>query len=103
MSNITTIIFDLGGVLIDWNPEYLYQKIFTDQEEMKYFLREICTQEWNEQQDAGRSLAEATNMLLAKHPEHSEAIKAFYGRWTEMLGGPIAGTVDILKQLKALP
>lgn len=98
---IDTIIFDLGGVLIDWNPRYLYKKIFSDQEEMEYFLKEICTPDWNEEQDGGRSLAEATNMLLDKHPDYSEQIKAFYGRWTEMLGGPIEGTVEILKKLKA--
>lgn len=101
MKDIDTIIFDLGGVLIDWNPERLFKKIFDDEAEMKYFLREICTPDWNEQQDGGRSLQEATDLLLARHPDYSEAIKAFYGRWTEMLGGAIEGTVGILKQLKA--
>ena len=96
----TTIIFDLGGVLIDWNPEYLYQKIFSDEKEMKHFLSTICTSEWNEEQDGGRSLQEATDMLIQKFPEHKENITAFYGRWPEMLSGEIQETVQIFKELK---
>ncbi|HKG69163.1 MAG TPA: hypothetical protein VKA92_09860, partial [Segetibacter sp.] len=69
---ITTIIFDLGGVLIDWNPEYLYRKVFKDESEMKHFLEKVCTPEWNEEQDAGRTLAEATDFLLKEYPEHEE-------------------------------
>jgi len=98
---IDTIIFDLGGVLIDWNPERLFKKIFDDEKEMKYFLREICTPDWNEEQDGGRPIAEATALLVDQFPDYSEQIKAFYGRWTEMLGGAIEGTVEILKELKA--
>jgi 2-haloacid dehalogenase len=97
---ITTIIFDLGAVLVDWNPQYLYRKLFKEEAEMKHFLETICTPEWNEEQDGGRSLQEATEYLLAKHPEHAENIRAFYGRWEEMLGGAIEGTVDIFKEMK---
>ncbi len=97
---IQTIIFDLGGVLIDWNPEYLYRKLFTNEPEMRHFLENICTPDWNEEQDGGRTIQDATNYLLAKHPEHAENIRAFYGRWPEMLGGTIAGTVAIFKELK---
>jgi 2-haloacid dehalogenase len=97
---IQTIIFDLGGVLIDWNPEYLYRKLFTNEPEMRHFLENVCTPDWNEEQDGGRTLQEATDYLLAKHPEHEENIRAFYGRWPEMLGGAIAGTVAIFKELK---
>lgn len=95
-----TIIFDLGGVLINWNPENLYKKIFDDPQEMKYFLSEICTMDWNEQQDGGRPISEATALLVERHPEYKSQIEAFYGRWTEMLGGAIEGTVEILKTLK---
>ncbi|MHC2991527.1 HAD family hydrolase [Pontibacter sp. HJ8] len=95
-----TIIFDLGAVLIDWNPHYLYRKIFDNESEMYHFLEHVCTPEWNEEQDAGRSLEEATDYLIRKHPEHEENIRAFYGRWDEMLGGPIEGTVAILRELK---
>lgn len=95
-----TIIFDLGAVLIDWNPHYLYRKIFDEEAEMLHFLENICTSDWNEEQDAGRPLQEATELLVAKHPEHEENIRAFYSRWDEMLGGPIEGTVEIFRELK---
>lgn len=95
---IKNIVFDLGGVLIDWNPRYVYRSIFDTEDEMNAFLRDICTMEWNIQQDAGRSLAEATAVLIAKHPAWAEQIKVYYSRWEEMLGGPIAGTVEILSE-----
>ncbi|MGZ3853581.1 MAG: HAD family hydrolase [Flavisolibacter sp.] len=97
---IDAIIFDLGGVLIDWNPAYVYDKMFTSEEQKRHFFEKICTPDWNEKQDAGRSLKEATDELLQKHPGWKEYIEAYYGRWEEMLGGPIHGTVDIFKQLK---
>lgn len=97
----TTIIFDLGGVLIDWNPKYLYRKIFTDEKEMEDFLENICTPDWNEEQDAGRSLQEATEMLVERHPDHKENITAYYSRWSEMLGGSIQDTVEIFRELKS--
>lgn len=95
--SIHTIVFDLGGVLIDWNPEYLYRKIFSDPEERAHFLENVCTKAWNEQQDAGRPLEEATEMLIKKHPSYEAEIRAYYGRWAEMLGGAIEETVGILK------
>jgi 2-haloacid dehalogenase len=98
---ITTIIFDLGGVLIDWNPDYVFNQLFEGQDEKKQqFFKTICTPDWNEEQDAGRSIAEGTQLLLDKHPEWEEYIKAFYGRWEEMLGGPIPETVELFRQLK---
>ncbi|MEL7340858.1 MAG: HAD family phosphatase [Bacteroidota bacterium] len=97
---IDTIIFDLGGVLIDWNPRYLYRKIFDDEAKMEDFLTNITTHDWNELQDGGRSLAEATETLVAEHPDWEAEIRAFYGRWEEMLGGPIYGTVELLETLK---
>lgn len=99
-NGIDAIIFDLGGVLIDWNPYYVYDKMFDDEEKKKFFFENICTPDWNEKQDAGRSLKEATDELLVKHPEWKEYIEAYYGRWEEMLGGPIHDTVEIFKQLK---
>jgi 2-haloacid dehalogenase len=97
---INTIIFDLGGVLIDWNPRYVYKDIFDTEEEMDYFFQNICTHEWNIEQDAGRSLQFATEILVAKHPEYENEIRAFYGRWQEMLGGPIHENVETLAQIK---
>ncbi len=99
MRTIDTIVFDLGGVLIDWNPAYLYRKLFSNEEEMTYFLREICTPSWNEQQDAGRPLSEATSWLVNKHPEYEDLIRAFYERWEEMIAGPVHETVHILEHL----
>jgi 2-haloacid dehalogenase len=97
---INTIIFDLGAVLIDWNPHHLYRKLIADDEQRQYFLDNICTSDWNEEQDAGRSLKEGTELLVSQHPEHEENIRAFYGRWDEMLAGPIQGTVDVFRALK---
>ncbi len=98
---INTVVFDLGGVLVDWNPDYLYRSIFPNEEERKWFLSTVCTSEWNLQQDAGRSLQDATALLLQKFPEHETAIRAFYDRWTEMHGGAIEGTVEVLAHLKS--
>jgi 2-haloacid dehalogenase len=99
-TSIDTLVFDLGGVLIDWNPEYLYRNIFPNEEERKWFLTNVCTPDWNDEQDAGRSLQEGTEHLVKKFPAHESSIRAFYDRWTEMLGGPIAETVEIFRQLK---
>lgn len=98
-TQIDTIVFDLGAVLIDWNPEYLYRKIFDNEEDMQHFLEHICTPSWNAKQDAGRSWAEATDLLVNQHPEYEAEIRAFRDRWPEMLNGPIEGTVKILKEL----
>ncbi len=97
---MNTIIFDLGGVLIDWNPDYVFDQIFDDPARKRFFYENICTPHWNEEQDAGRSLQEATDMLLAQHPEWEPEIRAYYGRWREMLGGAIKETVDIFRELK---
>ena len=98
--NIKAVIFDLGGVLIDWNPDYVFDKMFRDEKRKKHFYQNICTPDWNEKQDAGRSLQEATEELLQKHPDWKEYIEAYYGRWEEMLGGPIHETVEIFRELK---
>jgi 2-haloacid dehalogenase len=99
---MNTIIFDLGGVLLDWNPLYVYdENYFKTQEDRDYFFSHICTSEWNEEQDAGRSIVVATNLLVDKFPEWEQAIRDYYGRWTEMLNGPIWETVEIFRQLKA--
>jgi len=96
---IKAIIWDLGGVLIDWSPAYVFDKLIEDEEKRKYFFANICTNDWNENQDAGYSIQKATEELAAKHPEWKEYIEAYYGRWTEMLGGPIQGTVEIFRQI----
>jgi 2-haloacid dehalogenase len=98
--SIETVVFDLGGVLIDWDPRYLYRKIFDGESEMEHFLTKIATMEWHLEQDRGRTMKEATETLASEHPEHDAEIRAFYGRWPEMFGGPIHGTVDILRELR---
>lgn len=101
MADINTIIFDLGGVLIDWNPRYVFDdKYFESEEKRKYFFENICTSDWNEEQDAGRSIVEATQLLVGQYPEWENAIRDYYGRWTDMLRGPIDDTVRLFRQLK---
>ena len=100
MNNIKNIIFDLGGVLIDWNPDYMYKKIIPDLEYRTWFLNTICTLDWNEKQDGGRTIEEATNELIIQYPDQKQNILAYYERWEEMLNGSIPGTVDIFKILK---
>jgi 2-haloacid dehalogenase len=99
MATPSAVVFDLGGVLVDWDPRHLYRKLFDDEQEMEAFLAEVTTMEWNAQQDAGRALSEGVEELAARHPERRELIAAYYDRWLEMLGGPIEGTVDILREL----
>lgn len=101
MSDINTIIFDLGGVLIDWNPRYVFdENYFSSAWQRDYFFSHICTNEWNEKQDEGRLIAEATNKLVLQFPDWEQPIRDYYGRWTEMLRGPINESVEIFRQLK---
>jgi len=99
---IKNIIFDLGGVLIDWNPKYVYRQIFDTEEEIDWFLENITTYAWNIEQDAGRTLSDATDILIKQHPKWEKEIRAYYGRWEEMLGGPIVETVELLQHLISL-
>jgi len=101
MNEIDTIIFDLGGVLIDWSPEYVYLEVFDgDQKKVDWFLNTICTSDWNVEQDAGRTFYDATEFLVKKHPEYEEWIRIYYDRWEDMLGGPIKESVILLDNLK---
>ena len=103
MSTINTIIFDLGGVLIDWNPKYVYRKVFHgDEAKVDWFLNTICTYEWNEEHDAGRLIEDGNQLLIKKYPEHESLIRTYYERWTEMLGGPIPEGLEILNKLRAV-
>jgi len=98
---IKNVIFDFGGVLIDWNPEYVFLKEFRgDRLQMNWFFENICTSDWNEQQDAGHSIEKATQERVDMFPEHESLIRMYYGRWKEMLGYEITGTVKILEKLK---
>ena len=97
---IDVAVFDLGGVLIDWNPRYLYRKMFDDDAAMERFLSEVCSPEWNERQDAGRLWRDAVDELTARHPDQASMIIAYHQRWPEMLGSDLPETVKLLKELK---
>ena len=102
MANRSVAVFDLGGVLIDWNPRHLYRKLFRgDDAAMEHFLATVCTPSWNLQQDAGRPFAEACASLKLEHPTHADLIDAWIQRYDEMLAGPISGAVEILAELRA--
>ena len=98
---IDTVIFDLGNVLIGWDPRRLYRQLIEDEAQMEWFLRDVCNSEWNEQQDADRPWTEGTALLRARFPEHAELIDAYHLRWKETLVGPIEGSVAVLAELKA--
>jgi 2-haloacid dehalogenase len=94
------VVFDLGGVLIDWDPRRLYRKLLADEAAVEEFLATITTAEWNAEQDRGRPFAEAVAELVDRHPTHAAAITAYHERWTEMLGGELPGTVAVLAELR---
>ena len=98
--DIKNIIFDLGGVLIDWNPDYVFLKVFKgDKLKLKEFYEKVCTFEWNENQDAGYPLDKATEDRIKIFPEYEDQIRMYYGKWEEMIGGEIKEVVTILKNL----
>jgi 2-haloacid dehalogenase len=94
------VVFDLGGVLLDWNPRHLYRKLFDDAAEMERFLREVCTMEWHHAHDLGIPPEQTIPPLVEAHPEYAEHIWAWPRRTEEMLSGPIEGSVDILRSLR---
>lgn len=101
MTQIKNIVFDFGGVLVDWNPRYLYDKYFGDAEQSQWFLDNICLYSWNLQMDGGKPFAEGVKELQTEHPEWAEAIAIYHTRWVEMMGGEVAGTADVLRSAKA--
>ncbi len=98
---IDTFVFDLGNVLINWDPRHLYRKLFASDVEMERFLAEVCNHEWNIQMDAGRPFADGTAELVERHPHQADLIRADRDRWPEMLGGPIPGSVNLLSRIRA--
>lgn len=97
----TTVVFDVGNVLIEWDPNHLYQHLLPNPAEREHFLTQICSYDWNLEQDKGRSWDEAIEILAAEHPEKRDLIAAYRDRWHDMVPGEIAGTVAILDELKA--
>jgi 2-haloacid dehalogenase len=98
--SIDAVIFDIGGVLLDWNPRYLYRKLIDDEAAMERFLSEVCTLEWHEDNDRGVPFEVTCARLAAEHPEDAELIWAWGQRTEEMVRGPIEGTVEILSELR---
>jgi 2-haloacid dehalogenase len=98
---VKAVVFDLGGVLIDWDPRYLYRKLLDDEAAVEEFLATVCTPEWNAEQDRGRPFAEGVAELVERHPVHAAAITAYHERWPEMLGGVVDGAVEVLAELRA--
>ncbi|MDC8103377.1 HAD family hydrolase [Chryseobacterium sp. PTM-20240506] len=97
--NIRNIIFDFGGVLMDWNPRYFFRDYFNDDEKMEYFLTHIAQSEWNEEQDRGRSLMEGTNIQVQKFPDWERELRAYYDNWHVMLKSDIPQNVEVLRKL----
>lgn len=95
---VTSVVFDLGGVIIDWDPLHLYRKLIPGDAERERFLTEVCPGSWNAEQDRGRSFAEAVELAAARYPEQRELIEAYWQRWPEMLGGPIPGVAELVAE-----
>lgn len=97
---IKNIIFDFGGVVMDWDPRYFFKSYFNDDEKMEWFLKNIALDEWNIEQDRGRTLQKGTEILVKQHPDWEKEIRAYYDNWTIMLKGDIPENVDVLKNLE---
>jgi 2-haloacid dehalogenase len=97
----TAVVFDLGGVLVDWNPRHLYRRLFDDDAEMERFLADVVSPAWNLEQDRGRPFADGIAELIREHPDQAVLIELFWSRWIEMLGGPLHETVALLEELDA--
>jgi len=98
---VSTVIFDIGNVLIEWDPRHLYRQIFDTPEEIETFLSTICTPAWNLEQDRGRPFAEGVAELVERHPDFEAAIRAFDQRWDEMVPGLVPGTLALIERLEA--
>jgi 2-haloacid dehalogenase len=100
-TRLRAVVFDLGAVLIDWNPRHLYRTLFGgDEAAMEHFLSEVCNPEWNVRIDAGRPFAEAVEELASRHPDRAHLIHAYRERWGEMLGGVLEGTLAVVRELR---
>jgi 2-haloacid dehalogenase len=97
---IEAAVFDLGNVLIQWDPRHLYRQLLASDDEVERFLADVCTPEWNEAQDRGRPWSEGIAEAIGRHPHHEPLIRAFYDRWDEMCPGLVEGTVDVLAELR---
>jgi 2-haloacid dehalogenase len=99
---IDAVVFDIGGVLLDWSPNYLYAELIPDEQQRTRFLTEIATPAWNHQQDAGRPWAEAIEELTSLHPEHAEWIEAYDTGWLKMVKGVFEDTAALVTEVREL-
>ena len=93
-------LFDLGGVFFDWNPKYFYKSIFPSEKEMEFFLKNICNQEWNIKQDAGRSIKDGEKELIVQFPKYTKEIQMYYPNHHKMIKGTFQNSIDQLLELK---
>lgn len=98
---IEAVVFDIGGVLLDWNPRHLYRKLFSDDQAMERFLAEVCTLEWHDAHDRGVPFEQSCAELAARYPEYSDLIWAWGSRSEEMIAGPLEASVEVLRAVKA--
>jgi 2-haloacid dehalogenase len=101
MTTIRHIVFDIGNVLIRWDPEAPYRRLIPDDAERRRFLLEVCSHDWNLEQDRGRSWEDAERVLIQDHPQHEALIRAWRANWHEMVPGAIDETVEVLDELLA--
>lgn len=97
--DVDAVVFDIGGVLIDWNPRHLYRTLIPDDDEREWFLANVCTVEWNRGLDEGLSFDDACDELAARHPDHAELVHA-WRRQDEMVAGEVPGTADVVRRLR---
>ena len=93
-------LFDLGGVFFDWDPKHFFNKTFSSPEELDYFLTNVCNDEWNVQQDAGRTIKEAEEEIIPKFPQYEQQIKMYYTNHRKMIKGVFFDSIEILNKLK---
>jgi 2-haloacid dehalogenase len=101
VGGLATVVFDLGGVLVDWDPRHLYRQVLAGDDEVERFLAEVCTWAWHTQHDLGRPMAETIPELSAQFPEHAAAIALWHERYGDMIAGEVPGTADIVRDLHA--
>ena len=100
-SAVDTVLYDLGGVLIDWSPRYLFARHFPgDEPGLDHFLTHVCPSDWNVAMDAGKPVHVAMAERVAAHPEHEGMIRRWFDEWPAMMSGPVPGAVDILREMK---
>jgi 2-haloacid dehalogenase len=100
-SGLDTVVWDLGAVVIDWDPRYLYRRLLPDEAAVEAFLGEVCTPAWHHRHDEGRPIAEGVAELVERHPDQADLIRAYLDRWDDMFAGEIKGSAALIEELDA--